>query len=92
MDDLDRTIDQQLRMLEHYDAATRAQMTSSILHRLSVLNSRVASTRARALVELRQSGRSAIEIAGILGVTRQQVHRLLREAIGKDYRPDDHEP
>jgi DNA-binding MarR family transcriptional regulator len=91
MDELDRIIDQELRMLDHYDPATRAQMASSLLHRLGVLTSRVSIARARALAELRRSGKSAIEIAGILGVTRQQVHRILRQAIGRDYRPEDGE-
>jgi DNA-binding MarR family transcriptional regulator len=92
MDEIDRLIDQELRQLEQLDPATRAQMASSLLHRLGVLTSRVSITRARALAELRQGGKSAIEIAGILGVTRQQVHRILREALGRGYRPEDHEP
>lgn len=44
--------------------------------------SRLSIERARALIDLRQSGRTAAEIAEDLGITRQQVHRLIREADG----------
>lgn len=89
MDELDRIIDQQLRSYDQLDPEARAQLLGATLHRLGVLTSRVSISRAKALVELRQSGKSAIEIAEILGVTRQQVHRLLRQAIGETYQPED---
>lgn len=91
MDELDRIVDTQLRSYDQLGPADRAQLLGAMLHRLGVNTSRVSIARARALVELRQSGKSAIEIAEILGVTRQQVHRLLRQAIGETYAPEDHE-
>ncbi len=48
---------------------------------------RLAAIRGAALVELRR-GQSVAWIADQLGVTRQQVHRLLREALGRVYRPE----
>lgn len=49
-----------------------------------VMMSRLRTVRAQALLELRGT-RSAAELAGELGVSRQQIHRLLREAIGSSY-------
>lgn len=46
--------------------------------------SRLAAARAGALRELRDSGLSVINIAEALGISRQQVHRVLREAGEED--------
>lgn len=89
MDEIDRIIDQRLRDYDQLGPADRAKMLGAILHQLGVLTRRVSMGRGHALIELRQSGKSAIEIAGILGVSRQQVHRLLREAVGEKYVAED---
>ncbi|HTJ77227.1 MAG TPA: helix-turn-helix domain-containing protein [Acidimicrobiales bacterium] len=60
------------------DPLVRAQRAASMMHHHRVAMSRLAAVRAQALVELRQSGRSAAGLAEDLGVSRQQVHRLLR--------------
>jgi excisionase family DNA binding protein len=44
----------------------------------------LAAVRAGALRELRDQGMSVLDIADALGVSRQQVHRLLREAGAED--------
>lgn len=74
------------------DPLLRCQMASAAIDRCRTRMGVLKIIRARALLELRAQGHSAIDLAGMLGVTRQQIHRLLREAIGRDYRPDDHEP
>lgn len=74
------------------DPLLRCQMASAAIDRCRTKMSVLKIIRARALMELRGQGKSVVELAGLLGVTRQQVHRLLREAIGKDYRPEDHDP
>jgi DNA-binding MarR family transcriptional regulator len=74
------------------DPLLRCQMASAAIDRYRARMSALRIVRARALMELRRQGHSAIQLAGMLGVTRQQVHRLLREAIGEGYRPEDHEP
>ena len=56
------------------------------VHRVAIR--RLAIRRANALAELRRR-RPAAWIADQLGITRQQVHRLLREALGRDYQPED---
>lgn len=89
MDEMEHAIDTQLRSYDQLAPADRAQLLGALLHKLGVLTTRVSITRSRALVELRQSGKSAAEIAGILGVSRQQVHRLLRQAVGETYEPID---
>lgn len=90
MEQLERLIDGQLRMIDQVpDVATRAQMASSLLHRLGIVTRWVAGSRSKMILELRRDGHGASDIGRILGVTRQQAHRLLREAIGKDYRPED---
>lgn len=76
-------------LLDEADPALRIQKASAAMddHRRAM--SRLATLRAQALLELRRNGHSAAEIARMLGVTRQQVHRILREALGRDYRPED---
>jgi hypothetical protein len=74
------------------DPLLRCQIACAAIDRCRTRMSVLKITRARALLELRGRGHSAIELAAMLGVTRQQVHRLLREAIGQGYRPEDHEP
>lgn len=65
----------------------RIQRASQLMeeHRRAI--SRLAIIRGNAIAELRQ-GQSVQRIADQLGVTRQQVHRLLREALGRGYRPE----
>lgn len=70
------------------DPLLRCQMASAAIDRCRTRMNVLKTIRARALLDLRNVGFSAIELAGMLGVTRQQVHRLLRDAIGEDYRPD----
>lgn len=70
---------------------TRVQMASVAMDEHRRAMSRLATIRAQALLELRQQGNSAAEIARMLGISRQQVHRLLREAIGGDYHPEAYE-
>lgn len=50
---------------------------------------RLATIRAHALIELIEQGRTVTGLAGELGVTRQQVHRLIREARGSAYEGPD---
>ena len=78
-------IDQQIRQIDKLyrkHPLVRLQRLNSAIDDCRVGMSRLATERARALVELRQSGRSATEIAEDLGITRQQVYRLIREAEG----------
>lgn len=71
------------------DPLLRCQMASGAIDRCRVRMTVLKNVRARALLELRQQGNTAIELAAMLGVTRQQVHRLLRDAIGETYQPTD---
>jgi DNA-directed RNA polymerase specialized sigma24 family protein len=84
-------VDEIPRLLNVPDLVVRAQMASAAMddHRRAMF--RLAGVRGQALLELRRSGHSAAELARMLGVTRQQVHRLLREALGRDDRPEDHD-
>lgn len=45
---------------------------------------RLSGLRHEALLEARRQGLSVIEIAKILGVSRQQIHRLLRAQRDED--------
>ena len=82
-------MDEFQRLLALPDPLLRVEKASAAMddHRRAM--SRLAVIRAQALLELRQNGQSAAELAGVLGVTRQQVHRLLREASGRGYEPDE---
>ncbi len=57
----------------------RAEAAATLMdqHRRAIAD--LAAVRAAALRELRDQGMSAINIAETLGISRQQVHRLLRE-------------
>jgi excisionase family DNA binding protein len=57
----------------------RAEAAATLMdqHRRAIAD--LAAVRAAALRELRDQGMSAINIAEALGISRQQVHRLLRE-------------
>lgn len=76
-------------VLEVKDPLTRAQMAMAAMEERRRDMFRLANIRGHALIELRQQGHSAIELAKMLGVTRQQVHRLLRDAVGEKYVPED---
>lgn len=56
----------------------RAASARMDLHRAAM--ARLGAVRGEALLALRAEGRSAIELAEELGVSRQQVHRLMRDA------------
>ncbi len=71
------------------DPLYRCQMASAAIDRCRTRMRVLRNVRARALLELRGQGNSVIELAGMLGVTRQQVHRLLRDAVGESYVPED---
>lgn len=81
-------MDEFQKLLAVPDPLTRAQMASAAMddHRRALF--RLANIRGKALIELRRS-HSAAELAGLLGVTRQQIYRLLRDATG---RPDPTDP
>jgi excisionase family DNA binding protein len=57
----------------------RAKAAADLMdeHRHAIAD--LAAVRAAALRELRDQGMSAINISEALGISRQQVHRLLRE-------------
>jgi DNA-directed RNA polymerase specialized sigma24 family protein len=71
-------------LLRTDDPLARVQMASSSMDRHRVAIARLATIRGQALLELRARGHSAADLAGMLGVTRQQIHRLLREALGRE--------
>jgi signal transduction histidine kinase len=81
--DQTKVLAQERTLHEIKDPLTRMQMAASAMddHRAAI--NRLAIMRGQALQELRASGRTAAELADDLGVTRQQVHRLLREAEGR---------
>jgi hypothetical protein len=90
MEEPERSVDRYLRDLDRItDPGVRAQMASSMIHRLGVLTTRVATTRGQALIALRQQGHGATDIGRMIGTSRQQAHRLLRDAVGRDYEPVD---
>lgn len=77
-------VDEFQALLALPDLVFRIQQASRSMdeHRRAI--GRLAAIRGAALLELRQ-GQSVIAIADQLGVTRQQVYRLLREALGDQY-------
>jgi hypothetical protein len=81
-------VDEFQKLLGIPDLVVRAQMASAAMddHRRAMF--RLANIRGQALIELRR-GHSVAELAGLLGVTRQQIYRLLRDATG---RPDPTDP
>lgn len=70
-------------LLKTEDPLERARMAASRIHEHRVAMSRLATIRAQALLELQRQGHTVVDVARILGITRQQVHRLLREARGR---------
>lgn len=76
------------RKLERVDDRfTRVNMLASRIDQHRVAMSRLAIRRAYELQTLRMS-HSVPEIAERLGITRQQVYRLIREADGREEAPD----
>ncbi len=62
----------------------RAKAAAALMddHRQAI--AQLAALRSVALRELRDQGMSALDIAEALGISRQQVHRLLREPDAED--------
>lgn len=62
----------------------RAKAAAALMdeHRRAIAE--LAAVRASALRELRDQGMSAMAIADVLEISRQQVHRLLRESHDDD--------
>src|ERR1044072_9444142 len=85
-----RAVDEFQELLETDNPVLRIQMASARMDRQRRAMAPLAGRRGHTLAELRQV-QSVTWIADQLGVTRQQVYRLLREALGRDYRPEDHE-
>lgn len=79
----DRQIGQ---LLEVKDPAMRAQMAASAIDEQRLWMTRLAMIRAHALLELVDGGATVTGLAEQLGISRQQVHRLIREARGTAYR------
>ena len=63
----------------------RAKAAAQLMdeHRQAIAD--LAAVRAAALRELRDQGMSAAHISEALGISRQQVHRLLREAGAEEH-------
>lgn len=76
-------MDEFQQLLSTPDLLARVQLASAAMDKHRVAMFRLANIRGQALLELRAQGRSAADLADQLGVTRQQVHRLLREATGR---------
>ena len=57
----------------------RAEAAATLMDQHRRAMAELAAVRAAALRELRDQGMSAINIAEALAISRQQVHRLLRE-------------
>lgn len=69
------------------DPLDRARMAGSAIDRLRTYMTRIKNIRGQALLEARRT-RSATDLAAELGVGRQQLHRLLREAGGAGHEPE----
>lgn len=66
------------QLLETDDPLDRVRLATVYMdgHRAAI--GRLATIRGETLRDLRASGYSALELAAQLGVTRQQIYRLLR--------------
>lgn len=76
-------MDEEEQLLRTDNLVDRIQKAATFIEGHRQAMSRLATIRGQALVELRRQGVQVKELAGVLGVTVQQIYRLAWDVEGR---------